>query len=118
MFIAAMFGPHDRINPQLGHIGFSVQDFDDAVVLIRFEAVFFDDFRGDFNRQRAHAFTAVFKSDSQKRRPSLLPKADSLERSGWGMRPNMFFFSLQMPAILSNEPLGLLPSVTLPFSSQ
>lgn len=41
--------------------------------------------------------------------PSVQPSSGSAERSGWGIIPNTFPPGLQIPAMLSKDPLGLDP---------
>ena len=43
--------------------------------------------------------------------PSSLPSSLLQASSGWGIRPKTLRPSLQMPAIFSNEPLGLAAAV-------
>src|ERR1051326_9044487 len=58
--------------------------------------------------------TIAWKSFSPSAEPSRL----SLERSGWGIIPSTLRPSLQMPAMLSSEPLGLDSAVTSPSREQ
>lgn len=50
--------------------------------------------------------------------PSEEPRIDSEARSGWGMRPTMLRSRLQIPAMLSRDPLGLADLVVLPCGLQ
>jgi hypothetical protein len=50
--------------------------------------------------------------------PSADPRITSLERSGCGIMPRTFLFSLRMPAILPREPLGLASGVMSPAAVQ
>src|SRR5437016_3657871 len=47
-------------------------------------------------------------------KPSDDPSISSLERSGCGIIPSTFRPSLQMPAMLSSDPLGFAAGVTSP----
>ena len=47
VFVGAMLAPHHGKDAQLGEVGFAAEHPEDAIVLLRGDAVFLDDFRGD-----------------------------------------------------------------------
>src|SRR5262252_9371422 len=53
-------------------------------------------------------------SDWKILNPSVPPSSGSAERSGWGIMPRTLRPGLQMPAILSRDPLGLASGVMRP----
>jgi hypothetical protein len=50
--------------------------------------------------------------------PSVQPSSGSAERSGWGIMPTTFLPALQIPAMLSKEPLGLAEAEISPEGRQ
>jgi hypothetical protein len=50
--------------------------------------------------------------------PSVEPRSASEERSGCGIIPRTLRPALQIPAMLSSEPLGLASAVTVPSGVQ
>src|SRR6266481_8008548 len=57
-------------------------------------------------------FTAMAPTrDSRILKPSVPPNSGSLERSGCGIMPSTFRPGLQIPAMLSRDPLGLASAV-------
>jgi len=50
--------------------------------------------------------------------PSIPDKSGSINLSGWGIIPKIFFSLFNKPAILFEEPFGLESVFILPFSSQ
>src|SRR5713226_4444812 len=63
------------------------------------------------------AITPAPTSDSKILSPSVQPRADSLARSGCGIIPRTLRPGLQMPAMLSSEPLGFDSAVISPEGS-
>src|SRR4030095_600854 len=113
--VAAVFGPKEGENAQLGQVGRAAQALEDPFVFLRGQAVLFNDFRGD---RVIHGFLKIYSNDSNNLLPSSPPKRDSEARSGWGMRPNTFPARLQRPAMFFRAPFGLASDTTLPSSSQ
>src|SRR5207245_11398292 len=64
------------------------------------------------------AKTPAPTSDSKIFIPSVPPSSDSLARSGCGIIPRTLRPGLQMPAMLSRDPLGLDSAVISPAASQ
>ena len=64
-------------------------------------------------------FTAMAPTmDSKILNPSVPPSSGSLERSGCGIIPSTFRPGLQIPAMLSRDPLGLASGVISPAGEQ
>ena len=64
---------------------------------------------------QAGYFVAIAPTrDSKILNPSVPPSSGSLERSGCGIIPSTFRPGLQMPAMLSSDPLGLASGVISP----
>jgi hypothetical protein len=64
-------------------------------------------------------FTAMAPTrDSKILNPSVPPSSGSLDRSGCGIIPSTLRPSLQIPAILSRDPLGLASAVMSPAGEQ
>src|SRR4051812_22667760 len=119
-FVAAVLGPHDGKNAELGQRRLPLQRLDDALVLVGVEAVAGE--RGLVVLTHAEALPAPVSvpwvsaamTDSNITRPSALPSDSSQARSGCGIKPTTFRCSLQIPAIDSNAPFGFASSVTAP----
>ena len=105
--VAAVLGPHDREDAELGEIRLAADELDDAVVLAWRDAVAFQ--RRGVNMACASdpRLVSVSTTDSNSSRPSRLPRAGSQARSGCGIRPTTLRAALQMPAMLSSAPFGL-----------
>ena len=69
--------------------------------------------------RRTAYFTAMAPTrDSKILNPSVPPSSGSLERSGCGIIPSTFRPGLQIPAMLSRDPLGLDSGVISPEGEQ
>src|SRR5262249_18790453 len=119
-FVGAVLTPHHGKNAKFRDIRIAPENFLDARVLFRGDAVFRSDFRSDFDFRcgschYAVAFavpTRASTMDLKMTRPSEESSADSMARSGCGIRPATLRSRLQMPAMLCIEPLGL-PAASL-----
>ena len=63
------------------------------------------------------AVAITSERDSNILKPSVQPKAGSLARSGCGIIPSTLRPGLQIPAILSSDPLGFASELTSPDGS-
>src|SRR5262249_47798347 len=111
--VAAVFAPHHAEDAEFGVRGLPFQDRNDALVFGFCQIVLLKDVLGNHLRAPANAFTI----DSKINFPSVLPKTDSLDRSGCGIMPRTFRPAFTMPAILWIEPLGLASAEASPFAS-
>ena len=69
--------------------------------------------------RRTAYFTAMAPTmDSKILNPSMPPNSGSLERSGCGIIPSTFRPGLQIPTMLSSDPLGLASGVISPVGEQ
>src|ERR1700722_6004718 len=121
-----MLAPHDGENAQFRVARLAAENALNLVELLQREIVLGDKFRGDGGIAHGHclpqAALAIRPSSppakpSRINRPSAEPKIASLARSGCGIRPATLRASLQMPAMLRNEPFGLAASVNWPSAS-
>ena len=71
-----------------------------------------------FHLDAAPVAASVVTTESSTTRPSSLPRIDSQARSGCGMSPTTFRFSLHTPAIASSDPFGLENSDAAPSWAQ
>ena len=69
-------------------------------------------------REDEAAAARVAASERKMSLPSLDPSKSSQARSGCGINPSTLRSRLQMPAMLSRDPLGLAAPVTFPSVSQ
>src|SRR5579871_243760 len=106
-FVGAMLAPHHRENSKLDEIGLSVKQALDASIFLCGKPVLTHDLRRDLGRVLHESVSTRLANSAF---PSVPPRSGSITRSGWGIRPRTFRFSLIIPAILRAEPFGFSPS--------
>ena len=121
--VAAVLRPHHREQAELQQVGLAAHQLLDALVLVRLDAVAFENGAVDHCHTREawalgawglEARRSAFTADASTTRPSALPSASSEARSGCGIRPTTLRWRLQMPAMLLSEPFGFQSAPTSP----